>query len=178
MPKKKPCHPHLRAKKNSKDLNTYLEYASSSNPVVNLFLEENNISSWLARHFGKKLFWKLLFWLYLVMMLLAPIVIRRPLTPKDLYNIAYIPGFFALFAYAYDRHILPALFWKLYLPVFIITNVYDLYDGIINRTENTFEFWLAVIVGIGFIFFICLGIYNYAFKFLNSGSSKSKLARQ
>jgi hypothetical protein len=176
MPKTKHHHPHSRANNSKQKLDVYLEYASSSNPVVNLFHEQNHLTIWITRRIGKKLFWKLIFWFYLILSLLSfTLLVNSHITVKDLYNLAYIPGFIALFAYAYNRPILPALFWKIYPPVFIIINVYDLYQTII-KSESTAEIVFIVIVGMLITFVLCLGIYNYAFKFLNSPTIKSKSA--
>lgn len=113
------------------------------------------------------MFWKLYFWVFIVLIIIGysaegadkswGFIIDTPLT---------ICAFAGLFAYAYRKKILNKHFWKIFLPVYVL---WELYYNIFLLEEPSFsnpEERIYIIIGYSLFVPFYVALYRYAFKFL------------
>ena len=111
------------------------------------------------------MFWKIYFWVFTILIIVG-YASGEFSSNWDIIDLpASICAFVGLFSYAYKKRILNRIFWKSFLPIYII---WDLTYNLALSPEYSEEPTEYIYVLIAYIFVVPLyiALYRYAFKFL------------
>ncbi|OGW26198.1 MAG: hypothetical protein A2X59_03110 [Nitrospirae bacterium GWC2_42_7] len=111
------------------------------------------------------IFWKIYFWLLTILLIIGSITDGF----SSYWDIVGLPldicAFVGFFSYAYRKKIFNKIFWKSFLPIYIIWDV--TYNLVIypKYSEEPVEI-IYILIGYIFIVPLYIALYRYAFKFL------------
>jgi hypothetical protein len=80
----------------------------------------------------------------------------------------------AIFAYAYQKTIMKAYVWKIFLIILLADDIYGTIDTI-NNKPHMISFWLAMAITSVLFIINIIAVYLYAFRFFRETEAHNKI---
>jgi hypothetical protein len=124
-----------------------------------------------------KIFWIAFAFLFLIIIIGGLLVIARGGLPAKDYlpPIVGLPAVVALFAYAFKKKIWQSgvYVWRVYLFAFIALTVYQDWSSFSKNNNMPIESWIEYGISLIIMILSFIGIYLYAFRFLQTTKKPS-----